>query len=835
MKRLMLFQKGIPLVFISTVFLGTLFQNCSPVAFTNLSSEELNLQTCESNPSLCPVDPVNPESPTCSFNGNTYKEGESITAFLYSSVPAGQFCQSEQRVCKEGSFTGSYSYATCAPGAYRSCLFNGVTLAHGHTVQAYLNSSVAFGSTCQSENRTCNDGVLSGTYAYSSCAPGAAASCLFNGRTIPHGSNVTAYPTSSVAFGQTCQPQIRTCNNGTLSGSAQFEGCTPGAAASCLFNGSTVPHGGSVTAYQTSSVSYGQTCAAQTRSCNNGALSGTYQYSTCSVSSVASCLFNGQTIAHGQSVTAYASASVSFGQSCSSQTRTCNNGSLLGSYQFSSCTAGSAASCSFNGQTIAHGQSVTAYVSPSVPYGQSCSSQTRTCNNGSLLGSNQYSSCSVGSAASCYLNGQMIAHGQGITTYASSSVGYGQSCASQYRVCSNGSLSGSYTASSCTVAPAPTYAPCKDWNGNTIPHGSGGTAYATSSVPYGQSCASEQRICNNGTFTGSYGFPSCTVQPPASCTDWYGNVIPHGSSGTAYAASSVPYGQSCASERRTCNNGTFTGSYGFPSCTVQPPASCSIHVYWGYGNGGRTVTLQHGESYSFYRYSQVRNNSCDTVSGTTTCNNGSVSDNGPFNSHCDEISTGSPLMIHFNSDLEKIEPLEFSSQIDGIIFDILGRNSKPTPYAPKQISWYKSPQYFFITLPTKDGEVKGIDQLFGDNTQGPDGKFAKDGYKALAKYDGMSADGKKRLHPADGFITAKDPVFKQLRLWNDENYDGIAQSSELQSLENKNIEIIDLNADPNYKETDKYGNETTLKSVVKTKDGRYHLMFDVWFAYKDIK
>lgn len=723
MKRSLFFKKGIPLVFISTIFLGTLFQNCSPVAFTNLSSEELNRQTCESNPSLCPNPP---EGPTCSFNGNTYNEGESITAFLSSSVPAGQTCQSEERVCKNGSFTGSYSYATCSPGAYRSCLFNGVTLAHGHTVQAYLNSSVAFGATCQSENRTCNDGILSGTYVYSSCAPGAAGSCLFNGRTIAHGTSVTAYPASSVPFGQTCQAQTRTCNNGTLSGSAQFESCTPGGAASCLFNGTTVPHGGSVTAYQTSSVSYGQTCAAQTRTCNNGTLSGTYQYSTCSASSVASCLFNGQTIAHGQGITAYASSSVGYGQSCASQYRVCNNGSLGGSYQYPSCSAGSAANCNFNGQTVYHGQSVTAFANSSVPFGQVCSSENRTCNNGSL--------------------------------------------------------SGSYGSSSCSVAPAPTYASCTDWYGNVIPHGSGRTAFAASSVPYGQSCASEWRTCNNGTFTGSYGFPSCTVEPApvyASCTV-NGGDLRWGDGCSSYTGVvSIPHG----------------GSHTFPAM-----------VGWGDSQGSGSITA--------------------------SCNNGAVSTSGAT---CRPPNPGSPLMVHFNSNTEQVEPLEFSSQIDGIIFDILGLNSTPVPYAPKRISWYRSSQYFFIALPNEKGDVKGIDQLFGDNTHGPDGKFAKDGYKALAKYDGMSADGKKRLHPADGFITAKDAVFVNLRLWNDENYDGIAQTNELQSLESKNVEIIDLNADPNFKETDKYGNETTLKSVVKTKDGRYHLMFDVWFAYKNIK
>ncbi|OGG56667.1 hypothetical protein A3D71_03455 [Candidatus Kaiserbacteria bacterium RIFCSPHIGHO2_02_FULL_55_20] len=54
-------------------------------------------------------------------------------------------------------------------------------------------------------------------------------------------------------------------------------------AASCTFNGSTVAHGASVTAYQTSSVPYGSSCVSENRTCNSGTLSGSYIYGSCSV------------------------------------------------------------------------------------------------------------------------------------------------------------------------------------------------------------------------------------------------------------------------------------------------------------------------------------------------------------------------------------------------------------------------------------------------------------------------------------------------------------------------------------------------------------------------
>ena len=58
-----------------------------------------------------------------------------------------------------------------------------------------------------------------------------------------------------------------------------------------------------------------------------------------------------------------------------------------------------AGSCTFNGQSVASGASVTAYQSASVSAGQTCSSQTRTCSNGTFSGSYQYASCSVAATA----------------------------------------------------------------------------------------------------------------------------------------------------------------------------------------------------------------------------------------------------------------------------------------------------------------------------------------------------------------------------------------------------------------------------------------------------
>jgi hypothetical protein len=99
----------------------------------------------------------------------------------------------------------------------------------------------------------------------------------------------------------------------------------------------------------------------------------------------------------------------------------------------------------------------------------------------------------------------------------------------------------------------------------------------------------------------------------------------------------------------------------------------------------------------------------------------------------------------------------------------------------------------------------------------------------LAKYDGRDlASGSQS--GADGFITADDQIYSELRLWYDRNLDGIADPGELIGLDRARVEVIDLRFDPNYYSRDKHGNEIKYKSVVKLSNGQYKPVFDVWFV-----
>jgi len=127
---------------------------------------------------------------SCSFNGQTYASGQSVTAYQAASVAAGQTCQSEQRTCTNGTLSGTYTAGSCTvTPALQTCPFNGQTYASGQSVTAYQAASVAAGQTCQSEQRTCTNGTLSGTYTAGACT---VTSVVYN-------PVVTVSPTSFVA------------------------------------------------------------------------------------------------------------------------------------------------------------------------------------------------------------------------------------------------------------------------------------------------------------------------------------------------------------------------------------------------------------------------------------------------------------------------------------------------------------------------------------------------------------------------------------------------------------------------------------------------------------
>ncbi len=467
----------------------------------------------------------------------------------------------------------TFTIPTDIPTDPIDCSFNGSVVVDGTSVSAFQNSTAEFGNSCISENRTCTAGILSGSYQFANCSVGVAASCLFNGATINHGDSITGYTSSTVGFGQVCSSvaETRTCSNGVLSGSATFASCDTNAARSCLFDGKTILSGDSIPGFQSSSSQFGGACVHETRICTDGTLSGSFAFGSCTIDQPASCLLNGRTLAHGETAVAFQSSSAFFGKSCNQENRTCDNGALSGTYDFDSCVVDSPISCSLNGSTVTHGTSVVAFESATVGFGQTCVSEARSCSNGTLSGSYTNTSCETQSPNNCTLNGNTVAHGTSVTTYASATVPVGQICQPETRTCSNGILSGTSVSESCQVDVVVISPPATcTFNEKSYPSDIIIKAYQSATVAYGQTCVSESRECLNGSFTGSFTNASCTVDGAANC-QLNGKTISHGSSVTVFKSASVASGQVCQTEMRSCTNGILSGSAVSETCVVQNP------------------------------------------------------------------------------------------------------------------------------------------------------------------------------------------------------------------------------------------------------------------------
>jgi hypothetical protein len=149
---------------------------------------------------------------------------------------------------------------------------------------------------------------------------------------------------------------------------------------------------------------------------------------------------------------------------------------------------------------------------------------------------------------------------------------------------------------------------------------------------------------------------------------------------------------------------------------------------------------------------------------------------------------------------------------DGVMFDISGTGK------PIKMGWTAATaQNAFLALPGPDGLVHSGKELFGNFTAQPCTEN-KNGFCALAVYDDNH----------DGVIDARDAVWKSLRLWIDENHDGISQPEELHTLYELGVTSISLkyHEDPWH---DQYGNAFRYWARVNddTKDKR---TFDVFFV-----
>jgi|GEM_PF-6061374 len=121
-----------------------------------------------------------------------------------------------------------------------------------------------------------------------------------------------------------------------------------------------------------------------------------------------------------------------------------------------------------------------------------------------------------------------------------------------------------------------------------------------------------------------------------------------------------------------------------------------------------------------------------------------------------------------------------------------------------------------------NGNIDDGGELFGNFTQikDKDGnqRLAKDGYEALKEFDSNN----------DGLIDKNDDKFKDLKIWQDANSNGISDEGELKSLDELGIASLSLNHNE-VNEDLGGGNTLSLKGSYIKKDGTAHSMGDLNF------
>ena len=160
----------------------------------------------------------------------------------------------------------------------------------------------------------------------------------------------------------------------------------------------------------------------------------------------------------------------------------------------------------------------------------------------------------------------------------------------------------------------------------------------------------------------------------------------------------------------------------------------------------------------------------------------------------------SPIVLDIDGD-----GYDLTNVQNGVRFDITGRgNSIQTAWTAAD-----SDDAWLVLDRNQNNRIDNATELFGNNSEQPEGQNPRQGFASLGMYDQTGRGGN-----GDGKITRHDYIFRKLRLWQDRNHNGVAEPEELSRLPALDVVAIFLD----YRESrkiDKNGNRFKYRAKIR--------------------